>query len=392
MTGMRGCTLGLLWALGASACTTDDGPGASTNGGGTVGTGTTSGVGTATGTGTTGTSGGTATTAGTTTGAATTGTTGASTSNSATTGSTGTTGASTSDPGATGSSTAGSSAGSLDAAVPDAGGEMDSGGESTPETGTFPPVTDLSEDGPFVAVTVQNTGPSDDYTLYHPQTLAEGGVLHPIGAWGNGGATTPVDYDYLLPHLATHGFVVIASNNPLVGSPDMRAGVDWVIQQNDASDSALYQALDVANVSAVGYSNGGLATLGMGDDSRLVTVIVISGGSTSEDARATNIPKLHTPTAYLCTEDDASRGNCAGDYAVITVPAFFGVLNGSTHVSVTEFLGLGNDAIMERLSGAVTGWLRWHQMSDATQEALFLGDDCGLCADSNWTVEPPKNW
>ena len=391
MRTTRRWILGLVGAMAVTACSEEPSP-----------EDTTSGDATAMGSGQTTTGGGGATT--------NTGTTGSGTTGSTSTGSTGlpagttglgTTGETASSGGSTGpSSSSGAGNGMTGGGVTetDAGVQQDAGGGATanngsvPATGTFPPVTELSEDGPFEAVTVQNTGPNRGYTLYHPRALADSGVLHPIVTWGNGGLTTPVDYDYLLPHLATHGFVVIASNNPLVGAADMRSGVDWVITQNESAESPLYQALDVENVSAMGYSNGGLATLGMSDDPRLVTIVIISGGNTTASARTTNIPKIHTPAAYLCTADAASRGNCAADFAALDVPAVFGVLNGSTHTSVTELLGLGNRGIMERLSGAVLAWLRWRQMADVTQEALFLGDACGLCTDSNWTVEPPKNW
>jgi hypothetical protein len=277
--------------------------------------------------------------------------------------------------------------------APDAGDLADAGPiVDLPLTGTFPDVTDLSADGPFTAVTVSNTGPGGAYTLFHPEELAPDGVPNPIVAWGNGGFTTPADYDYLLLHLASHGFAVIAANNTVVTGPEVRDGIDWMVAQNEDASSELYEKLDIDNVAGVGYSNGGLAVSDVADDPRFVTIVIISGASTSEASRTANVPKLHTPVAYLCTADDASRGNCEGDYAVVEVPAFFGVLNGSVHTSVTELLGLGDAMIMERLAGATTGWLRWQQMSDKSRESMFLGSDCALCQDANWTVEPQKGW
>jgi hypothetical protein len=277
-------------------------------------------------------------------------------------------------------------AGEPDASIPD------SAAGDPPATGTFPDVSDLSADGPFTAMTVRNTGPGSAYTLFHPQELAPDGIRNPIVSWGNGGATTPVDYDYLLPHLATHGFVVIAANSSTVTGELVRGGIDWIVEQNDVASSPFFQKLDVDNVAGVGYSLGGLATYQAAEDPRFVTIVIISGGAMSEPTRSEYVANLHTPTAYLCTADAASRGNCEGDYAIIDVPAFFGVLNDSVHTSVTEFLGLGAPAIMERLAGAVTAWLRWHQMADISREPMFLGDDCELCRDPNWTVEPQKNW
>ena len=66
-------------------------------------------------------------------------------------------------------------------------------------------------------------------------------------------------------------------------------------------------------------------------------------------------------------------------------------MKGSVHTSVTAFLNLGDKVIMDRLAGATTAWLRWQQMQDLSLKPMFVGSDCGLCKDSNWTVEPQKN-
>jgi hypothetical protein len=56
-------------------------------------------------------------------------------------------------------------------------------------------------------------------------------------------------------------------------------------------------------------------------------------------------------------------------------------LHGSDHV------GTLLEPHASRVTGAVTGWLRWRLMADETQRALFVGADCGLCTDPNWTVK-----
>jgi dienelactone hydrolase len=254
-----------------------------------------------------------------------------------------------------------------------------SGDAST--TPRFPAVTDTGAKGPYTATTINSTGPSSGYTVYHPSQLAPGGALNPIVAWGNGGFTTPDLYP-LLPHLASHGFVVIASNNPFVVGDEVRAGIDWIAQQNDTASSPFYKKLDVRNVAGVGYSNGGLANLDVANDPRLVTIVIISGANVSADLRTANTPKLRTPMAYLCTEDDASRTNCAEDYAVASVPAFFGVIKGSDHFSVVL-----SQEVIDLLNMSTTAWLRWQQMGDQSFKARFVGASCGLCTDAKWTVQ-----
>jgi hypothetical protein len=224
---------------------------------------------------------------------------------------------------------------------------------------------------------VQNTAPNNAYTLFYPTELAPNGALNPIVSWGNGGGTTPGLYP-MLPHLATHGFVVIASNASSATGPLLKAGIDWVVQQNEDSASPLYHKLDTKNVSGVGYSLGGLATYAIADDPRFVTIVIISGANMTDKSP---VMKLHTPTAYFCTADSASKGNCDGDFAVVTAPSFYGVMLGTGHVDVVTVTSTSN-----KVSKATTGWLRWQQMRDQTQKATFVGPDCALCKDSMWTV------
>jgi hypothetical protein len=285
------------------------------------------------------------------------------------------------------SSDAGADSGPLADAQNGAGDGQADAAPAVGEAGAgFPPVSDVSVKGPYTSKTVSNTGPGGAYTIFQPTELAPNGVLNPILAWGNGGATTPVDYPQL-PHFASHGFVVIASNDPLVNGQQVRAGVDWIVQQNEMSGSPFYKKLDVKRIAGIGYSNGGLAQLETADDPRYLTIVIISGGNISEELRTQNMPKVRTPMAYLCTADAASKDNCAADFAVVKQPAFFGVMNGTGHVDVTTFLGIGVDAAIKRVATASTAWLRWQVMNDASYKSWFVGADCMLCKDSNWTVQ-----
>ena len=92
----------------------------------------------------------------------------------------------------------------------------------------------------------------------------------------------PSAYRVLLGHLASHGFVVIASNSPNVaqGTPaPMLAGVTWVIEQNADPTSVLYQRIDTTHVGATGHSQGGFATMTAGADARVGTIAPIAGWS-----------------------------------------------------------------------------------------------------------------
>jgi hypothetical protein len=272
--------------------------------------------------------------------------------------------------GGTTSGTGGASGAPGDAGASDAGTDA-----STPPTSPWPAVTDPGAEGPYTAVTVRSSGPGGGYTVYHPQQLAPDGLRHPLLTWGNGATTSPPLFP-LLPHLATHGFVVIASDNPFVTGQEMIEGIDWLIAENERSGSTFHQKLDPEQVASFGYSLGSLGTFEIADDPRIRTTVHISGGAMDKAV----VPNLKNPAAFFCGDpSDIAHDNCESDFELATVPVFYGVFPGD-HLGI---LGSHSDQITH----AVTGWLRWRLMHDQTFEALFVGADCALCTGGEWTVK-----
>ncbi len=283
--------------------------------------------------------------------------------------------------GASGAAAGSGGAGPADASVPVPDGAMPPA-DAGPATGPFPAVTDLQAGGPFTGATVQNSGPNGDYTIYHPAELAPGGARNPIVGWMSGGSTEPSLYT-LLPHLATHGFVVVASNTvPAIGAEvelgqEIIAGIDWILAQNEDASSMFFEKLDASRIASMGYSMGALATTTIADDPRLTTTVHISGGNMVTE----RIAKLHAPAAFLCGENDIADPNCATDFTAATTPVFYGQFAEGDH------LGVLFPPYADRIRAAVTGWLLWQLMADTTLETMFVGTDCTLCKDPNWTVQ-----
>jgi dienelactone hydrolase len=258
-------------------------------------------------------------------------------------------------------------------------------GAAAPSGTGFPAVAvaDLNKNGPYMSMTVQNTGPNNKYTIYRPQQLAPGGAKNPFIAWISGGGSMASQYT-LLPHLATHSFVVVASNTvPDVGQQvalgkEMVAAVDWMLAEIQRTGSDYAGKVDGTKVAAMGYSMGGLAATAAGADPRWTTTVHISGG-----AGDGTIKNLHAPAAMLCGASgvDIAGANCATDFDQATTPVFYGVFNGGDH------LGVRTAPYSDRISAVITGWLRWQLMGDPMLKSMFVGDMCTVCKDSNWTVK-----
>jgi hypothetical protein len=269
----------------------------------------------------------------------------------------------------------GSSAGASAAASGGTAGSAGAAGGGGSSTPAWPPVDDLTGDGPYTAVTVDSSGPGGGYSLYHPQELGPDGRKHPIVTWGNGATTVPPLFP-MLPHLATHGFVVIASNNAFVTGEELRAGIEWLEDQNEDSSSPFYQKLDPTNAASMGYSLGSLATFEIAADPHLVTTVHISGGAMDKSV----VPNLSHPAAFFCGDpSDIAHANCESDFELATVPVFYGVFPGD-HLGI-----LATHATP--ISQVVTGWLRWRLLHDDGLQSMFVGPGCSLCMDAGWTVK-----
>jgi hypothetical protein len=133
---------------------------------------------------------------------------------------------------------------------------------------------------------------------------------------------------------------------------------------------------------------GSLATFTIASDARLTTTVHISGGNFIP-ARVQN---LRQPAVFLCgrTGDsscsllspdcDIAAAQCDTDFANATTPVFYGKFPAG-------HLGILQEPHSNRIAAAVTGWLRWKLLGEASHSALFVGPQCTLCSDPNWTVQ-----
>jgi hypothetical protein len=231
-----------------------------------------------------------------------------------------------------------------------------------------------------------------------PKEALPSGVKSPLVGWVSGGATTH-DWYTLLPHLASHGFVVITSNtSPSIGAEvelgrEMIAGIDWVSAENARQGSQLFGKVDLTKIAASGYSMGSLATFTIAADPRLTTTVHISGGNMGADS----LRNLRAPAAFICGTPnpsctpldilsescDIAAANCDTDFAGATTPVFYANFPGG-------HLGVMTSPHQERIGAMVVAWLRLHLTGDASLKRLFVGSSCGYCSDSNWKVQQKK--
>jgi hypothetical protein len=268
---------------------------------------------------------------------------------------------------------------------------------------------DPTKAGPFQVTAEKKVGPlagvvpdpiygdeQQRFNVYHPSNLASSGYCHPIVVWANGYRDNPEQnppdcvvnsssnqwcgqYLPMLNHLASHGFVVVASLSTATAEGDPLptiAGLDWILEQSEDSTSPYYHHLDTANIGQLGHSYGAMSTCMSASEPRYKALAALCG------TRA--LTGVHTPMLFFCGGKDTTV-DCDGVldtfHTVTTQPAFFLEEKDSDHGS---WVYQGANGVS--LSSAAA-WFRVHLMNDTANRKYFYGSGCTFCNDNRAVVE-----
>jgi Chlorophyllase enzyme len=224
------------------------------------------------------------------------------------------------------------------------------------------------------------------YVVFHPTDLGTGD--HPILTWANGSSATPADYEGLLTHLASWGFVVIASDSGQTGwGTEALAGAIYMVGENGDPASPFHHKLDTAHVGALGHSQGATGA---------VNATIMSDGLITSTVAVNFVdPIWFNPASQM------------PDFDRLTAPVFF-----ATGVSDILSTALAQRAYYDRVPGAaaraglagaghttiqqpangflgyVTAWLRYTLEGDPVARAAFLSSG----GDGRPEIETNARW
>jgi dienelactone hydrolase len=297
------------------------------------------------------------------------------------------------------------------AAQPPAGGPR--GGPPPDPTASLP---DTPGSGKYPAMK-QEIPALPRHVIYRPANLAAlGSTKLGIVAWGNGGCSDDAASSrFHLLELASHGYLVIAAGRILSGpgapprearaaapagqpqqprtvAADLAAAIDWAVAENQRAGSPYQGRIDPSQVAASGFSCGGLQALSIAGDPRLKTLVLHNTGVLNAGPASTTIPgmdvakdalkNIHTPTIYILGgESDIAYPNGMDDFQRIE----------KQPVAVAN-LPVGHGGTFSQPNGGsaarvAVNWLNWQLRGDRQAAAYFVGEQCGLCQDREWSLQ-----
>lgn len=248
----------------------------------------------------------------------------------------------------------------------------------------------------------QHSGPSDvdtrtvtvagsgGFQLFYPADLD--GTRHPVVTWGNGTDAVPDQYSGLLRHLASWGFVVIASTSKNTGTGnEILAGARYLVDRDDDPGSVFHDRLDTDNIAAVGHSQGagGAVNASVHSGGLISTTVPIALPNQVIDVIAGekmyDVTKLRGTVFYLGGARDvliAPPLALRGYYGVTRAPAALAVLSDADHNTIQ---GTGG-----RFLGYLTAWLKFQLQDDSYAAAAFTGATPEINTNPAWQDQEQK--
>jgi hypothetical protein len=253
------------------------------------------------------------------------------------------------------------------------------------------------------------------HVIYRPTDLAAlGSTKLGVVAWGNGGCSDDgASSRFHLLEIASHGYLVIASGRILSGPgappreprppaaqgqlpaprtqvSDLTDAVDWAVAENKRTGSPYFGRIDPTLIAYSGWSCGGVQALQVAKDPRVKTLVihnsgVLNNGPTNMTGISVGkevLQTLHTPVIYIeGGPKDIAYENGMDDFKRIShVPAAIANLP-------VGHGGTFNEPNGGAAASVAVSWLNWQLRGDAQSAKRFVGEDCGLCKDAQWSLE-----
>lgn len=248
--------------------------------------------------------------------------------------------------------------------------------------------------GASAVVTTPFTDPLTGYAyeVRYPAGLGTDGQRHPVVTWGNGSNAVPAQYDGLLDHLASWGFVVVASLSTQTGTgAEILAGARAIVAADADPASPFHGAIDTAHVAAVGHSQGagGSVRASIAGPDIITTTVTIALPAqiwVSKPADAYDVSQLTAPVLFLGGSLDLLISSAlvnVGYYNQVPGPAAVAMLRWADHNTIQ---GTGG-----RFLGYITAWLRYQLAGDPVAATAFTGPTPELPTNSAWAWQFTKH-
>ena len=230
----------------------------------------------------------------------------------------------------------------------------------------------------------------EKYEIYYPSDIADMNETLPVVVYVNGTGTLGSKYPALQKHMASWGFITIATEetNSWYGfSAEMSVRyLEMINEQKElnGNQNPLYQKIDINNVGITGQSQGGFGVVNAitnhrHADNYKAAVILSCNAQTNEGLQwEADATLIKVPTLIMGTTGNTD--------ALIANPETLKLLYSQIPEDVDKVLAFRNDGdhseSLYYMDGYVTAWFRYYLQGDEDAFKAFTGNNPELLNNS----------
>jgi dienelactone hydrolase len=214
------------------------------------------------------------------------------------------------------------------------------------------------------------------------------GFKHPVVVWANGTGQVPAKYEYYLRHLASWGFIVIASRDTGTGTGGTTVdAANYIIARGNSTGDIFSGKVDAANVGASGHSQGGSTILKLASNNTapfkaFVPVHSVAGlfgllccGLLNGNMGSTPATKSILILGGTGDNDNASENRSFYTATANVATKAVGIINGAQHDDILGQPGCGGVSRCTHgtypYQGYAAAWLMWKLQGATDVQAAF---------------------
>ena len=222
------------------------------------------------------------------------------------------------------------------------------------------------------------------FHVWFPSEMKSSLKKWPVVVMANGTGVLATRYIPIFEHLASWGFVVVGNQD---GSSwfgnSTSATLDWILAQNNASDSPFFGKIDTEAIGLAGHSQGGVATFYAAtqfENVKYYKAICSMSGNFPDFAKSIQAPVfLMGGTNGLDAKALDGMNECFG--IIDSQPVVMGILKDTDH-----------GVVLPRGDAYLTAWFLFYLQGDKQAGKCFYGDDAEILINPAWEEVKRKNF
>ena len=225
------------------------------------------------------------------------------------------------------------------------------------------------------------------HDIYYPTIVKTSQDKWPLVVIANGTGTPAQKYEAIFRHLASWGFIVVGNQEEWAweGKSSSKSQ-DVVLQENNNTQSPLFQKVDTVHIGLVGHSQGGMAVYTAASrfsNSRRYKALCTQSGTAIMLADSLGwdfLKDVKAPMLMIggCGAFDA-KALCKLDDMKKSYDAI-----GSKQKVLGRIKNTDHGDVLKRGDAYMTAWMRYWLCDDQEAGKCFLGDSAEILSNEAW--------